>query len=414
MISSPLVKVANKNIMTLRQRLQDSDPEKSYTIEFLLACIKIQLGTLSPKNIKIPDHIDWEYLLKIAQQHGMLPILYNVLQTNLSNTNHQTVLTWLRRQAAQIAKRNLLLTSELINLLNWLDTHNIAAVPFKGPVLAKTAYSNLSLRQFIDLDILIHKKDASKIKQLMLADGYEQVFHVAVNAAYEAFHLQTACEYTFLSQVRKVTVEPHWGFTQKKLCISFNSEHLWQRLQQVSIAGKTLPAFPPEDTMLIVCINGMKDHWCNFKTICDVAALLCNCQIDWEVLMQRSRRAGCQRILFVGLNLAYSTLDAPVPDHILQQVQADHMAQLLTAQVHSRLFEKITKRRGDQIGGSFSIWDLQIRERKRDKIHYLFSLIFSPNEKDALIVPLPPSLYWVYSFLRPFRLIMRFMLRASK
>ncbi len=395
--------------------MEDSDSKKRHTtIEFLLNCIKVQLGTLAAENIKISAPIDWQYLLAIAQPHGMIPILYTVLQAHYASAVPPETLAWLGHQAAQIATRNLALTNELISLLNWLDTHNIPAVPFKGPILAETAYNNLSLRQFVDLDILIHKKDATKIKQLMLADGYDQVFHIPVNAAYEALHLQSACEYNFFSPTRKVTVEPHWGFSQKKLCISFTPEPLWQRLKQLPIAGKTLSVFSPEDRVLIICINGMKDYWCNFKTVCDVAALVCNCQIDWQILLQRSRLAGCQRILFVGLNLAHSTLDTPIPDHILQQVQADKMTLSLTDQVHNRLFEKIKKRAGNQIGGNFSLWDLQIRERKRDKIHYFFNLIFSPNEGDSLIVPLPPALYWIYPCLRPFRLITRFIVGQKR
>lgn len=410
MVSSTSVNHIEKTTIDSSNPRKVSTRQGDPTINLLLTCIQAQLGTCSPEQLKqlVEDDIDidWTYLLDTADYHGMVPTLYSSLRTTCPEAMPKTILVSLKRHFKTIAQHNLSLTVELIHLLQWLNSHNIPAIPFKGPILATVAYGDLSLRQFVDLDIVIHKKDAARIKQLMLVDGYQQVSHIAPSKAYEAIYLRAACEYNFFREDRKVAVEPHWGFAPARLGITWNPETLWQRLETASIAGNQLPTFSPEDLLLIMCINGVKDHWCSFKPICDIAAITCNCQIDWNILLQRTQQIGCQRILFWGLNLAYLMLNSPIPDSVLQRIQADQVCQTLTTQVCDLLLTG-SEYQPRQYGPTFSPWVLQARECKRDKIYYLFNLIFGPNEGDALIIDLPPFLYWLYPLLRPFRLLIR-------
>ncbi len=63
--------------------------------------------------------------------------------------------------------------------MNWLKSwkllkeNGINAVTYKGPVLASQAYGNIGLREFGDIDIFINKKDALKVKKIMIYKGYE-------------------------------------------------------------------------------------------------------------------------------------------------------------------------------------------------------------------------------------------------
>jgi len=63
------------------------------------------------------------------------------------------------------AARNVFLTNKLFEILNLFKKNDILALPFKGPVLAESVYGDLSLRQFVDLDILVHNHDAISTKQ---------------------------------------------------------------------------------------------------------------------------------------------------------------------------------------------------------------------------------------------------------
>ncbi len=219
--------------------------------------------------------------------------------------------------------------------------------------------------------------------------------------------MQSACEYNFLRKDGRVAVEPHWGFTKRKLWIFFNPEPLWQRLKEVSLADQTVCTFSVEDSLLITCINGTKDYWYNLKTICDVAELIrTHPDINWDLLIEEARIIGCQRILFLGLFLASEMLGAVLPDKVCQSIKTDTAVNLLANKVRQNLFNNVAQP-PKRFGDNFSIWDIQVRERLRDKVCYCFNLVFSPNEGDAAFLPLPQSLHFMYPIVRQFRLLGR-------
>ena len=52
------------------------------------------------------------------------------------------------------------------------EKYDIQALAFKGPTLAQNAYGDITLRQFGDLDILIRKKDRSRMVSILLNEQY--------------------------------------------------------------------------------------------------------------------------------------------------------------------------------------------------------------------------------------------------
>jgi hypothetical protein len=60
---------------------------------------------------------------------------------------------------------------QLLQTLELLRESGIQTVPFKGPALAVQAYGDLSLRQYDDLDLLIHEADVPRAYQLLIANG---------------------------------------------------------------------------------------------------------------------------------------------------------------------------------------------------------------------------------------------------
>jgi Uncharacterised nucleotidyltransferase len=81
-------------------------------------------------------------------------------------------LTALRHHFQVNALRNVFLAGTLLKLLRLLEAHGIAALPYKGPVLAALAYGNVAFRQFGDLDLLVRPQDADRAKALLWAQGY--------------------------------------------------------------------------------------------------------------------------------------------------------------------------------------------------------------------------------------------------
>ena len=338
--------------------------------------------------------LDWKYLIGTADRHCVVPLLCRRLgelkvlppaparkvlhQANHANTNS-----------------NLFLTGELVKLLDLLKANQLEAIPFKGPTLALAAYGDISLRQFADLDVLVHKTDVLKIKRLLVAHGFNS--HLELSPRQEAALLRFDCAWNFVNQ-NGVMIDVHWDLVERHFGIRFDVAGLWQRLQPVEIAGKQFQTLATENLLLVLCLHGFTHAWERLGWICDVAGLLEREQTDWSLLMQNAAAQGSRRILLLGLKLAHDLLEAPLPRDVLKLVTEDSAVNNAAERIRQQLF----KPSPEPVG----IFDearlaLSLRERKRDRIRSLLRLVAMPRSYDWSSVSLPASLYYL---IRPLRL----------
>lgn len=146
--------------------------------ELLLCCARSHVDPKTAERIQnlLQEDLDWIYLIGTAFQHRVLPLLYSSLKNTSLKGVPQVILNQLHSHFHANTQNNLFLTKELLILLELFADHNISAIPFKGPVLAASAYGDLAWRQFSDLDILVHKQDFLKAKDLLIRHGYHHLY----------------------------------------------------------------------------------------------------------------------------------------------------------------------------------------------------------------------------------------------
>ena len=120
-------------------------------------------------------------------------------------------------------------------MLNLFHTHQVSAISYKGPALAASAYGDLSLRQFVDLDLIVRKRDVLRVKELLVTRGWQPEFEL--NEAQEAAFLDHYYDYGF-SNERGGLVEIHWELTEGYFNVPIDAERLWERLVPITIAGR--------------------------------------------------------------------------------------------------------------------------------------------------------------------------------
>jgi Uncharacterised nucleotidyltransferase len=280
-------------------------------------------------------------------------------------------------------------------------------VPFKGAVLAASAYGDLALRQFSDLDILVGRGDVVRAKNLLLAAGNRlepQGYTIELSDALEQRYLDTQCNYNFHSADGRVLMELHWSFAPRYFAFPINVDRLWDRLEQIPLAGSVVPNIPAEDLLLILSSHGARHCWQRLAWICDIAELLRrNQNLDWDRTLCEARRLGNERVLLLGLRLAHDLLGALLPPVQVQRAQADPHVSVLVAQVRQRLFAQTGDTSDDE--ARFQIFHLQTRERLRDKISYSLGWALTPTVREWEALALPASLAFFYYLFRPLRLI---------
>jgi len=78
----------------------------------------------------------------------------------------------LEREFAAVARRSLTLTAALVDAVTALRGAGIGVTPFKGPALAVAAYGSIILRQFDNLDVLVHRADLPGAERVLTQYGY--------------------------------------------------------------------------------------------------------------------------------------------------------------------------------------------------------------------------------------------------
>jgi hypothetical protein len=316
----------------------------------------------------------------------------------------QAILEQLQRHAYANAIQNFFLTRELLKLLSLFEAHGIPAMPYKGPVLATTVYGNLALRQFCDLDILVHKQDVLRVKALLMAQGYRP--WCPLTDAQEAAHLQSYHAYTFVHHDRRISVDVHWRFELSLYAFPLDLKLWWQRLEMIPFVGTTIRYPSSDDLLLLLCVHGTKDGWAQLKWICDIAEL---CRIhpcmDWERVMEHASTLYSERMLFLGLLLAHDLLGTTLPENVLEKIQSAPVVRSLASRVRKQLFSDAASvvRRVER-----DVLHLRGMPRLRDKMSYVFHnlrVVMTPNESDQAYFPLPPALSFLYYALRPIRLL---------
>jgi len=243
-------------------------PDPRAEMKLLLCCARTSIDskTLELLRTLLRQDMDWHRVINTADRHGVLPLLYRSLSRSSPDAVPKAILDELRESFQSNVQHSLLLTAELLKLLDLFAVHGINAIPFKGPVLAASVYRDLSLRPFSDLDLLVNRDDLLKAGGLLASLGYSQP--TADNGV--ALEQDPDPEdvaylgpkfYIFVHQDHGTRVDLQWRVTQRYFSFSLEENQGRERLVPVMVAGRSVLTFAPMDLLLILCAHGAKHQW---------------------------------------------------------------------------------------------------------------------------------------------------------
>jgi len=355
----------------------------------------------------LEEGIDWSLLEKKAIQHGLAQLLYKNVQSCCPDGIPDLILSRLAERYLANARRNLVLTSQLLKLLRLFNANQIPAIPFKGPVLAALAYGDLALREFSDLDILIKKEDVPKARALMTSSGFRLPFKWDEGPVVDQL---SQYEMIFVHDRSKTMVELKWNILENFFSCPFDIDSLWRGQRTGFIADKEVPTLSPEDSLLILCVHGTKHLWDHLIWVSDVSQLIhTNRGLDWEYTMRQSASLGCQRILFLGLQLCKDLLGTSIPERVEKQASSDPIVKTLSVKARERLFSTTGLPPGPW---ESCLFHMKSRERLMDRIRYCYRLARTTTPGDREFLGLPAIFSPVFLLMRPFRLTRKYGLRV--
>ena len=397
-----------------------SRPQGQRSNEFELLCA-LAAANLSPeRRARIASwnlsSLDWPKFISQGEHHGVLPLAArNLLEIDSAAPTPrlpQEIARQLQSAYDANLRRNLWFASEMLRILDHFDSKQLRAIPYKGPVLAQSAYGDLALRRFSDLDFLIASADFKRAKQAVSEIGYHP--STEITAPVERYWLRKGNERMFDGPAGKYLLELQWAILPHFYAVGSANDlrasdlsvgNLMARAHRTTVADREVPCLSAEDNLLVLCLHAAKHLWMRLIWLADIAEILRSeaQSIDPAQVLSRAPSLGIVRILGVTFWLVEHLLREEIPTWA-GKIIADPSVPALGQEFAERL----------ACGATYNFESteyfrriLKLRERQADRAKYLWRLLSTPGQGDLAAVKLPESMFPLYRIVRLARLLKR-------
>ena len=369
--------------------------------EALLLCARHQLAPEQVARLRelISQDLDWDYIYKLARRHSLVPLVFSQLDRSVRDFVPPDVLQRFRKNYQENSARNLIFADEITSLLKAFADVGVDAIVFKGPALAISAYGDLALRRFVDLDVMVRRADVARAIEVISDKGYASAR--PLNAEQQALLLRSQHNLQFTRG--RIIVELHWQVSPELFASSVTAEELWRNLETVEVKKREVKTLATEDLLFSLCVHGSRHLWQRLAWICDIDRIIATrTNIDWQRLLERAQQAKAARMFLLGPALAARLLGTRLPDSVAEAIAGDRQIGAIAGEISARLFDG-TEQQPHSLGTIFH-YNYRIRSDWRSRMRYCRHML-APTESDLESVRLSKPLHFVYYLLRPLRLL---------
>ena len=402
--------------------MNPSVPLQLATLEFQLICASARTQLSSSEQHALTSlmaqGMDWEKVLALCQRHKVTALVYQSLKNLEASAIPPEWLKQLRERVKLQTQQNLVLAATLVEIVQLFQVHHIPLLPFKGPSLAASVYGNLSLRQSLDLDILIQPKYADAAMALLVAHGYQWVFpDIPLNPKQHALFRWVHPDCALRHPQNSVKVELHWRFSRNIFVKPVSATEVETPGDTVKLGGTELPILSPEALLSYLCFHGSKHRWERLFWVCDVAELINRHETwDWEALIRENEAQYNGRCLALGLVVAQQLFEISLPNYVSAWAGQQLEPTGLLDQVYQEMAgEQIRVERTSELQSFYkqvaeNRYNARLLESIPAKIFEVARLVFFPNLKEFEWIRLPEALTPLYFLVRPVYVVWRFVI----
>jgi hypothetical protein len=366
--------------------------------ELIHQCARTYPGESRVQQI-LQQEIDWTYIIDSTVRNRVVALVFQHLKPHLPEAHTQRVQSYLQFSM----QHNLLLTAQLIQILDAFRRRDIAILPFKGPVLATLVYQNLTLREFSDVDVLIHRADLQQAKDALQSLGF--VPEVELQGRVEERYIEDKHHYLFQHADHMTLIELHWSLADSQFSLLKNEQSFWENARVVDFQNTQILTPSDEDMLIYLCNHGYRHEWERLSWIVDVAWMLDTRKcIDWDYVIDHAERLRSRQKLALGLHLARTLASSELPAEVLDLFPPTDNLEKLMQRTWDLMFmpERSPELLADGMSYHYALIETW-GDRFRYYRHYIRRRL-TPNREDEGVVQLPPRLKFLYFFVRVYRL----------
>ncbi len=369
--------------------------------DFLLLCASCNHDSKSHNIQQFGDDLDWQTFLRIIEHHRLIPQVYSILR-DYADFVPKSVLENLYARYQANVRQTLRLTRDLVRVLKHFESCGIPVLSYKGPALATLLHGDVTVRQFADLDFLVHPSAVQNSTSALKGLGYKP--QCVLGGRQEESYIQSGYEYAFDLPDAQNILELKWAVLPRFYSVDFDIAGFFDRAVMVEVSSYRVLTLCPEDLLLVLCVHAAKHAWSELSLLWDISQLVQSRPINWDVCYEQATRLGIRRILNVNLALVRALLGNPLPSGFPRRLETEIGIAV------PRVFSVIAK--SEQVNTETVAYFrlmFSLREHWQDRVRLLWRLLATPGAGEWSVVSLPPWLFPFYHAVRMFRLAARLM-----
>jgi hypothetical protein len=386
--------------------------------KLILSSIKINPSVVELEQIDslILEVTDWDYLTKTIIDRGIAPLLFKKLPF-LTNSSQipDIVRSKLQHTYYITISRGTILLDYFQNIADAFSKQSISIIGLKGVYLSENLYTDIGLRQFSDIDLLVHEEDGEKCLTILEGMGFRATSALKlskfVNSQFDIVH------YTPMV-LNGVSIEIHIKLHRKGEKYNLITSELWKNAVPVTINKQNVLALNSNDLLIHLCVH-LDKHFqvgkVQFTCLSDITNMLDENEaiFDWEAFTASNQLYKSEDVVFKYFVLVNKYMNAPVPAYVI-----DKYSHLLTKETEQQFIKYLKGYFGsvsENVSLSAHFYYLKEVATFSNKVRYLSGVLFPT--KDFLILRYEikhPSLAIFYYLLRWFEGIKGVMFHLKK
>lgn len=293
--------------------------------QLLLCCARTKLSKNNRDKIRklVNNGLDWDYVLQMGKAHGLALLLYSHLpRIDHEHRIPQPIMDQLHNIYYSNLAHNILLSNELDKILNVFEKKRIPVVVLRGLALAQTIYKNIALRATADIDLLIQKKDLSRVVRALLELKFTSPQFGSVTKEYSTelcFFRRTGSEGKYRPSIY---IDVHQDITSSirlKRITKTDTEGVIRRAHPTRIENVNMLVMAPEDLLLHLTLRHCFER---LIRLCDLTEVIKakKGELDWQFLLERTKESRITSMMYYTLWYARQLLEAPVPEYVFKKL----------------------------------------------------------------------------------------------
>ncbi len=294
--------------------------EHDSSLEELCRFLKSDSSSVDDEENRRYGKTNWDEVSRLAYNHGVFPLFYQRLQTRSCSADIPAhIMAALKERYLLNAARNLAIFYHLQKALSALKRKQIRVIVLKGAFLAEEVYSNISLRQMNDVDLLVMREDLASAQECLVEAGYG------------------------ISNPH-IDIDMHWNIDLSISKLPIDMHGIWQKARPAVIAAEPVLGLCPEDLIIHLCTHLSFHHVFQehgLRAMCDIQATVdrYDSYTDWKELTCRAKQWRAGTAVYLSLDLARELLDVPIPSRVLEtlepKTQEPHLKSWAIAQMRN-------------------------------------------------------------------------------